>query len=249
MTINGSIGGTLSIAGNIVNATGSTGDAVDFIEDRLSGETLIAGTGNTYDGGSDLSQGTLLVASGSTLGTGNAIIDGGTLRLTAPATNIASGRSVLVNQFGVLSFTTGPTQAQLMSLVNPASSGAIALFGSITDANALNLATIGNGLMFLGGSGQAGSNNIYSATSLGANSDGNYRLGADGRFGSSPGAFVLTGTNVLVDGTTPRGTDCWFSHRVAGIPEHIGPRRRWRILPRLVESISTRLRRLAVASP
>ena len=163
----------------------------------LSNVTL-AGN-NTYDGGTIVGVGTVTGTSAGAFGLGNVQVEMGTVRLTAP-NNLAANKTVHVSSLGVISLVTATfTQANLQQIIDNTSSGGLAI-GGITYSTSLDMSQLGNGMMSLGSESASAT---YSGTSLGANSDGNYRIG--------PCAFnqgnSLTVTNgVFVDGTNGGNT-------------------------------------------
>ena len=164
--------------------------------------TLGGGTAltRTYDGGTTVGQGVLAAATGTTgnFGLGNVVVETGALRLTDVA-NVASGKKVYVGSLGQVTLgATGFTPANLATVLDSTSSGGIGIATGITYTSNLNLAVIGNGLMTLGNESLGAA--TYSGTALGANSDGDYRLG----WGNNSATNSLTITNgVLVDGVSP----------------------------------------------
>lgn len=151
----------------------------------------LTNTGNTYDGGSIAGGiGTLWGSGAGALGSGNAVAELGFIRLSDQVA-LASGKKVHAGPFGGVSI--GANSASQISYVagvlDSSSSGAVMLGVSIS--NAIDLSAFGNGLMYLG-SESAGL--TYSASTLGANTDGNYRLGF-GRQTLTVSSGALTGAS------------------------------------------------------
>ena len=188
-------GGGGFFSGNIVDAAG-TANTVSLVSANggVSGDVVqnFSGAGNTWGGGTIVDGGVWAVSSAATsLGTGGVTVNGGELRLSGTG-NIASGKTVQVNSGGMLSVTGifNPT-----SLISANSSGALGL--DVTGFNiALNMASIGNGSMFLGGDTNPAT---YTATTLGVGSGNTYRLGAGGG-NSLVSGLTISGTNVLTGG-------------------------------------------------
>jgi len=190
------IGGNSSTAMNFTGTIARSADAVGAVSVTATGDRsaqVSLSTANSYDGGTVVGIGLLDAKVAGSLGTGNALAEGGILRMSS-TTALASGRGVHVGDLGGLSIGTATiTQSYLQSILDASSSGAIAI-GVGTYSATLNMAALGNGLMYLG----SDVSSTYSATSLGANSDGNYRLGYN-----AWGSTSLTISNgVLVDSGT-----------------------------------------------
>ena len=193
--------GSSSVSGNIVS--GSTIGAVSLTSNGTNSQNFSTLTGTkSYDGGTTVGMGMLSGSStgGSTtrtFGAGNVVVETGVLHLGA-FDNVATGKTIHVNSGGVVSIGNAAiTQANMVSLIDATSSGAIGI--GVAYSGNLDLSTIGNGLMYFGGEYNTNTG-VYSGTSLGANSDGNYRLGF-GTGGASTGLTISNG--VLVDGTSP----------------------------------------------
>jgi fibronectin-binding autotransporter adhesin len=101
-------------------------------------DTLISGTANTYLGGTIIEPNTystntaVEVTAGSALGGGNVVVQSqARLRLDA-VTNLAPGKTVLVQQGGAVEFSaaTVPFDNAAVALIDPASSGILLLTGS-----------------------------------------------------------------------------------------------------------------------
>jgi len=171
--------------------------SVNVSGDRLSNVALT--NANTYDGGTIVGGGLLIGSVAGSLGSGNAGVDAGSLRLNSD-TALAANKTVLVGPRGQLSITSasGIDQADLIALLAPGSTGSIGISG--TYSTALDLATLGDGNMYLGNDG---SNGTYSASSLGA-SGGFYRVGwSTGGAGTlTLSTGVLIGANQLIVGGT-----------------------------------------------
>ena len=183
--------GTTTFSGNLSKGPGAIGATSIFSSGM--GFTKLTGVSNNYDGGTVLAGVGVLWASGNgTLGTGNVVAELGTLRLSDTVA-LASTKMVHVGPNGALSMgsDTSGFAAYLAGVLDNSSSGGI-LLGTTITTNALNLASFGNGLMALGADQQT--SETYSASSLGANSDGNYHLG----FGTSS---LIISNGVLVGPT------------------------------------------------
>ncbi len=158
----------------------------------------LTNTGNNYDGGSVAGGiGTLWGSGAGSLGTGNAVAELGNIRLSDQVA-LASGKTVYVGPYGGVSIGTN-SAAQInyvASVLDSSSQGGVTLGTGIS--NAIDLASFGNGLMYLGADT---SSYIYSAPTLGANTDGNYRLGW-GRQTLTVSTGALTGASAkLIVGT------------------------------------------------
>ena len=199
-SVNLNIGSASSYAGNISDAPGAIGGmsvAVTSVgmTTGLVSNVILSGS-NTYDGGTVVESASILTGSSAgAFGLGNVVVNGGYLRLSS-TNNLAANKTVLVNAMGALSInSTTLTQANLQAVLDKNSSGGITLASGIAlpAATNLDMSQLGNGYMYLGVDGAA---NTYAGTTLGANIDGNYRLG----WGSSNNAYLLYITNgVLVD--------------------------------------------------
>lgn len=196
------LGGYSTFSGAItkaVGAVGATGITSSnngiFVSGGIIGQvTTVNNSGNTYDGGTTVGAGILAAAGSGVLGTGNVVVESGTLRI-ASAANVASGKSILVGPLGQLTVSsTTVTPTDIQNLVAASSSGGIGLATGTTYNTALNLSLIGNGNMALGT--EYNSSGTYSASSLGANLDGNYRLGWGGA--NSPANSLTISNGVLV---------------------------------------------------
>ena len=160
--------GAITKGGSAIGATSLTTSGAGIIK--------LTSTSNTYDGGSVVGgNGTLWAEGAGALGTGNVVAESGFLQLSDQVA-LASGKKVLSGPYGGVSIATNST-AQINYVANTAldkaSSGAVAL--GVNIGNNINLADFGNGLMFLGATGPGFT---YFNSTLGTNSDGNYRLGA-----------------------------------------------------------------------
>ena len=129
VTGSGSIAGssTSTITGSVNYTSGSNSTYAGVIAGsgktvtmNATGSVLALSGANTYDGGTTVTAGTLLVsnASGSGLGTGNAIVNGGTLggsgNFTGTVTvnsggTLAPGASIGALKSGAVTFNTGST--------------------------------------------------------------------------------------------------------------------------------------------
>ena len=158
---------------------------------------------HSFDGGTTVGIGILSASPFAGLttgnfGTGNVLVEDGILRITG-AENLASGKMIHVTPLGEVSIgSNNVTQANLVSLIDSSSSGAIGIAFASTYNGNLNLATIGNGLMYLGGETSYGVGSTYSGATLGANSDGNYRLGWGGA-STGNANDILTITNSVLN--------------------------------------------------
>jgi hypothetical protein len=182
-----------------------------FFTPVLSGAAQITGQ-STYAGGSIFAGAGLAgnywdVTSSTTLGTGDVLLaPGAALRLGA-ASNLGAGAVV---QMPGSASSAGSANVAMAALaltgagINPASiltsnSGGV-LGIDTTYGSPLNMASVGNGMMFLGSI----AGGTYSAASLAPNSDGVYRLGGGGQLTVSQN--VLTGGNNLIIGQPGGGS-------------------------------------------
>ena len=183
-TFNGAIGtGTATIGAVSLVKTGA-------------GTTTINGA-NTYNGGTVVTYGVFNVA-GSTggLGNGGAVVEGGVLRLNTSINNINLGALVYVGPYGMVSSNNTGILSNLpgTGLLDLNSSGAIGL--DVAYSTAITLSNVGDGNMYLGADGSF----AYGAGTLGANTDGNYRLGwANGTLTISNS--VINSGELIVGGT------------------------------------------------
>ena len=187
----GGVSGTpiMTFSGAVTNG----GSAIDASSITTSGGGVVNlnNTGNNYNGGSVVGGiGTLWGSGAGALGTGNVAAEAGVVRLSDQVA-LASGRGIHSAQYGGVSIgaNTAAQIAYVAGALDSTSSGSVAL--GIAIGFPINLASFGNGSMYLGA--DQGGSESYSAASLGANSDGNYRLGA--------GSLLTITNGVLVGGT------------------------------------------------
>ncbi len=158
----------------------------------------LTNTGNTYDGGSIAGGvGTLWGSGAGALGSGNAVAEFGVIRLSDQIA-LAAGKTIHTGPYGGISIGTNSAAqiAYMAGVLDATSSGGVSL--GVNVSNTINLAAFGTGNMYLGAD-SAGF--TYSAASLGANADGNYRLGF-GRQTLTVSTGVLTGASAkLIVGT------------------------------------------------
>ena len=132
---------------------------------------------NTYSGGTQIGPAAALLVTGSnrSLGPGPvAVLSGGLLGLSTTA-NMAPGLLVPLRPGAALAVLNTSIDPAAIIDSDPANTtGGILALGVPVYDRALNMATIGNGRLFLSAFGSA----TYSAATLGANADGVYRLGA-----------------------------------------------------------------------
>ncbi|MBL9095075.1 MAG: autotransporter-associated beta strand repeat-containing protein [Planctomycetaceae bacterium] len=197
LTIGGSLGQDVTFDGVIADGAGRTA----LVKSGPGLQTL-SGM-NTYSGGTTVVDGGVLRIEGAgTLGAdvvGNNVLvgPGGMLRLAAnnlggnQILNVGSDSSAL----GVLgiAFNTNVTAGVggggiAASGIQSTTSGVLALSGDVAFSTPVDLASLGDGTWYLGATDTNGS---YTASSLGAGIDNNYRLGGGG------GALTLTQANVL----------------------------------------------------
>ena len=159
---------------------------------------------NTYAGGTQIGGSGALLASGGNrvFGSGPVAVQPGGLVGIASSTNLAPGVLVPLQPGAALAvLDTALDPAALIDPDPAKTTGGIVALGVATYDRALDLAAIGNGRLFLSAFGAA----RYTPATLGAGSDGIYRLGGSGNFGPSlltvGGADnVLTGPKSLLIG-------------------------------------------------
>jgi autotransporter-associated beta strand protein len=171
-----------------------------------SSETNLLGA-NTYTGGTTITGGVLAATNGnSALGTGSVTVNGGgALEITATTNlNTAGGASVLLNgsptNYAMFAVGFDATQSFLNAAISSSSTnGILSLYDSVNSGThagqttqALDMATLGDGKLFLSGAGTSTGNNFaqtvaYTASTLGVGADNTYRLGG----GQSNGARSL----------------------------------------------------------
>jgi len=209
--LTGGGGGTNgAFSGNITNAAGSTGNSISLIGASGAGSVTNLTGANTYDGGTFV-DGNIWGVTGTqqSLGTGNVTISAGQLRIAA-ATNLASGKTVLISSHGELAVTANFDPS---SLISASSSGGMVGLNVVGFNAALNMSTIGDGTLFLGANL---TNASYTAASLtaGSTSPGSgdsttYRLGGGGSTTSATGlkftSSVLTGSTSVIVGSKLAG--------------------------------------------
>ncbi len=194
--------GTSTAANTLSGTLVNNGSGVLGISKTGVGAWQLTGTANTYSGGTGVASGLLSVGSSSSIGTGGAtVFNTGELRLSS-ASNVASGQTVTVNAGGILGVTsTGFTQTQLAALIASNSSGILAIDAGAF-SNALNMAALGNGQMYLGST----TTGTYTASSLGITPGGTIlgfggvpiTLGGTYHLGAGGGTLTIT-QDVLVD--------------------------------------------------
>ncbi|MGB8166778.1 MAG: autotransporter-associated beta strand repeat-containing protein, partial [Chthoniobacteraceae bacterium] len=179
----GAAGGTIKTR---YGATGFTGGISGSGELRLEADEswgtflqsryTVSGT-NTYSGGTVLGAVTVNVSgAGQALGTGNVTLkDGAVLALKAES-NLAAGKKVALQPGSALVLYSAAINPANVIESDPAKTTGGTLSYTVNLSSPLNMATIGNGKLFLGTSGDI----IYSAATLGAGSDGIYRVGGGG---------------------------------------------------------------------
>ena len=146
---------------------------------------------NTFSGGTQIGPSGALLVTGSnrSLGSGPvSVLSGGLLGISTAA-NMAPGLLVPLRPGAALAvLNTGVDPAAIIDPDPANTTGGILALGAPVYDRALNMAAIGNGRLFLSAFGSA----TYTATTLGANADGIYRLGTS----------TATGTNILTIGGT-----------------------------------------------
>ena len=181
---------------------------------------------NTYSGGTFVLPGTAVeghsaanvaraywnVDSTGVLGTGNVYVAAGAGLGLSATTNLASGAQVHLAGSSLAPGFVSLTGATVdpTNMLSSDSSGILAV-DNAAYATSLNMANIGNGMMWLG----SVTGGTYGAASLGTNSDGNYHLGGGGSTGGN--TLTITQSNVLtgagnviigqVGGSTPATTN------------------------------------------
>ena len=155
---------------------------------------------NSYAGGTVLGAVTVNITGASqSLGMGGVTVKSdGVLGLSAE-TNLAAGQKVALKTGGVLVLNNAAINPANIIDSNPANTTGGILSLAADYGSVLNMATLGNGQLFLGSTGSVS----YTASSIGAGSGGVYRLGGgSGANDSSALASILTfsGTNNVFTG-------------------------------------------------
>jgi autotransporter-associated beta strand protein len=117
-------------------------------------DTLVTGTGNTYAGGTIIESNTwssstyVSVDQSSSLGLGNVTVQNGARLRLGAATNLAPGKTVLVQDGAAVEFnsSTLPFNNAAIALIDPASTGMLLL----TSTPAPGLSLVGHEQLFLG---------------------------------------------------------------------------------------------------
>jgi autotransporter-associated beta strand protein len=180
---------------------------------RLAGLNNSYANGTVVSGGGNSSQGAFLnalvgVAPTSSLGRGSArIAPGGRLRLNSSA-NLAAGATVTVERTGC---TLGVLAlgANWLPAVSADSEGVLAISSAAGDFTALNnLATLGNGRMFLGADRSGG---VFAGATLAPGAGNLYRLG-----GGNSGGDTLTVKNGVLTGDAgvQVGEPAWWGNGI-----------------------------------
>jgi fibronectin-binding autotransporter adhesin len=209
------------LTGNVVDGTGAAGNPL-VLRMNKNAPFMFQGSaaGNTYAGGTFIEgqpdnsstamnpnngNGTVYVAGTSKLGAGNvAIFNTGRLQLQA-AGNVAGAISMASNQTALSVLSLG---GDFLPSFTADNGGVLALDTAGNYAQNINLATLGNGKMYLGSIGSQGINASgtainSSATLTGALSPGKNPSTADNdtyRLGGGGGTLILNGSNALTNG-------------------------------------------------
>lgn len=203
---NGSIdpsGNTSTFSGVFSNDGGASGRLVILNTGANNGRVILSGI-NTHSGGTEVQAGaTLQVASNSNLGTGNLILNGGTVATTD---NITTNRAVNVGSSnGTVDVASGKdlTLSGVVSgsgALNKTSMGRLILSGTNTQSGALN---VGGGTVVLNGSTASSSVNVAaSAVLTGSGSTaGAVALSGTARPGNSPGTLSVGGDFAMAAGS------------------------------------------------
>ncbi len=155
---------------------------------------------NTYTGGTVLGAVTVdLTGFSQSLGTGGVTVKSdGVLGLSAE-TNLAPGRKVALEEGGVLVLNNAAINPAHIIDSNPANTTGGTLSLGRDYGSALDMASLGNGQLFLGSTGTVS----YNATTLGAGAGGVYRLGggSGARSAFAPlSILIFAGTDNLLTG-------------------------------------------------
>lgn len=189
-------GGRFSITG-VISGIGAI--------NKSGGSSLFLSTVNSYTGGTTATAGQIFVTgTGQSLGTGSVTISGNTeLRLSNIANiNVAGGAKLAMlrdsNARSTLALAFDASQAEINSFLTSNSTGILSLVTGATTTQALNLAGLGDGNLFLGAGGTTSSGNLtstYGAATLGVGNGNTYRLGGGL---ANVGTLVLA-SNVLAE--------------------------------------------------
>lgn len=198
------LAGTTTFNGTISGSGGLT-LATDMVAPVPSSSAYVLGGTNSYAGGTTVGGGVTLTTSGSTqaLGTGNVTVQSGGALVLGSASNLAAGGTITLqgstsSQYASTLVLADPT-INPATLVSTASTGGVVALGSYTYSAPLDFSTIGNGKIALGAGGAA----VYAAATLGAGSDGVYRLGGGivgGTLTINGATDVLTGNRAVTVG-------------------------------------------------
>ena len=145
-----------------------------------TGALTLLNTTNSYSGGTTVNGGgTLIIGANENLGSGNLVLDDGTLKLSSsPTVGVSMSRSTVLESGGGTFDTTG----RVLTM-----SGLISGDGVLTK--------VGTGTLVLGNSG----NSYTGGTIL---NGGAIQISSDGALGDLSGAVTLGGGKLIVNGTT-----------------------------------------------
>ncbi len=219
LTINGVSGNTITLTGNLINMTNTSG--VTF----CNGTTVLSGNANTYNGATTITNGTLKPTMATNLPSAtNVTLNGGTLNLNGYSQSIASVTSQvpasdLVTSAGSRTLTVSPTSnttyaGQFSGPINLRKNGSKTFILSGNNAfSALATTTINAGTLQIGNGGTTGTlqgnvtdNSVFAFSLSNSASFGGNVSGASGSLvQQGPGLLALTGTNAYGGGTIING--------------------------------------------
>jgi autotransporter-associated beta strand protein len=186
---------TAVLASTIVDGAGSANNPLVF---GITSASMAQITGNSPYAGRSVflagpAGGYWDVTGTAVLGTGNVVLfPGAAVRLNS-ASNLGAGATVSMPGSPALApaiLALASTSINPTSILTSSSGGILGI--DTTYSTALNMANVGNGMMYLGSI----AGGTYSAATLGPNTDGNYRLGGGG------GTLTISTANVLTNALT-----------------------------------------------
>lgn len=173
----------------------------------LQSHYTMSGT-NTYSGGTVVGAVTVnVIGTGQALGTGGVTLKNGAVLSLNAESNLAPGKKVALQPESVLVLNSTAINPANLLETDPAKTTGGTLSYTENLSTPINMGALGNGKLFLGSSGAV----TYSASSLGAGSDGTYRVGNGSggnvqpvvqptlRFAGTPNLF--TGARALIVGS------------------------------------------------
>lgn len=204
----GTAGGTIeAMNADIQPLGGITGSGSLTLRAHSTGSSqsshfLLTNT-NDYLGNTQVNRALVdLIGSGERLGKGQVTLGFDSLLAIENAGNLAANQKVVMSEGSIL-LLKSPSLSPAAFVGKTGTTGGIIAFSAGSYSTPLDMATIGNGKLYLGASGDV----RYTAPTLGAGSDGVYRLGGgtnyvSGSTTTSEPRLIITGTNVFAENSS-----------------------------------------------